>query len=727
MESDESAEQLESLEDIDLDKGEEDVVEEDVGEEDPGKEDGIDDEPAPADAKLEDQFDEILNKLRDRFSRHESHIKEIAKAEKAKEALEAEEVVEEITVGLSEEAAKAVEESNKRLVKIQRDGSEFIGNISAVANLHEAKALFEADIMKRKREEELFEANQKIQNELEMVMSKWENLKDDKVPQKLYQTYLDLKAGCNEIIAQKDAIIQDLNKKLKHSEKEYVQSLKKQEVETSLASERITQLIQDLRKASKEELAHIQAVLDDDLAKIVAFQMKEYEDTHKNAQENEEKYIGDLEKAAEKHAQELINTKLLQSEEMAALRTKIENDIHSLELQLEKMKAIFILNQDKLEYGFQVLQKRHEEAVTAIFELKRTYANLFDYSIQQKGKLEEINRKGEEKCQQLEAEIKHIRDQIPGLNKSANFFQDLDSKKFCDVFKERKAEACKLVREVVELDRIICETILFVSWEPIDLSFLKKKAPFETQDPSVIPEESFVKDGVVKPDLTATPLSTPQDGSDITLTQAESSLDMAELFRKLAPTTGSPYKIVQPQELKKLLDFICNEMGFLVEERLMQLLEPLKPNEKAFLTLDAILRAVGISTMDNVTELTAYMAKHSQKFEDEEYGEQICLTSKDVLEAFKEYLDAQRIKSEVTATEEAPPLEQFRLNPDFWKSYEDILPKYREVVWDNLYVALKKHYFCVRKRAQLLNEKRELMIHNKEIGGLLHHYMGLTE
>jgi dynein regulatory complex protein 1 len=58
------------------------------------------------------------------------------------------------------------------------------------------------------------------------------------------------------------------------------------------------------------------------------------------------------------------------------------------------------------------------------------------------------------------------------------------------------------------------------------------------------------------------------------------------------------------KSIKRILELLCNEAGFLVEDKLQKLLSPLHKDEQSLMRLDSIFKALGVETMEDIERLT---------------------------------------------------------------------------------------------------------------------------
>ncbi|KAJ3192961.1 hypothetical protein HK101_005690 [Irineochytrium annulatum] len=65
--------------------------------------------------------------------------------------------------------------------------------------------------------------------------------------------------------------------------------------------------------------------------------------------------------------------------------------------------------------------------------------------------------------------------------------------------------------------------------------------------------------------------------------------------------------------MKRMLELLCNEAGFLVEEKLQKLLAPLQRDEQSLMKLDSIFKALGVETVEDIEKLTSYFVARDKE------------------------------------------------------------------------------------------------------------------
>jgi dynein regulatry complex protein 1 len=129
------------------------------------------------------------------------------------------------------------------------------------------------------------------------------------------------------------------------------------------------------------------------------------------------------------------------------------------------MKATYQLNQEKLEYNFQILQKREEENAKTKAQQKRKITKLQDMLTNLKKKLVKQIKQFNDENQQLSDEYKRVTDMFNDLQLKSKHFLAVDLKKFQDIWKMNEEQCKELARNLLEADRIINEQQLGLEWQ----------------------------------------------------------------------------------------------------------------------------------------------------------------------------------------------------------------------------------------------------------------------
>jgi hypothetical protein len=146
------------------------------------------------------------------------------------------------------------------------------------------------------------------------------------------------------------------------------------------------------------------------------------------------------------------------------------------------MKATYQLNQEKLEYNYQVLQKREEENVKTKAQQKRKITKLQDVLTNLKKKLTKQVKTFNDENQMLAEEYKRVTDMFNDMQLKSQHFLGVDLKKFHDIWKMNEDQCKTIAHNLLEADRIIHEQQLGLEWTPPDMYKKKFKIDFFLAD-----------------------------------------------------------------------------------------------------------------------------------------------------------------------------------------------------------------------------------------------------
>ena len=98
------------------------------------------------------------------------------------------------------------------------------------------------------------------------------------------------------------------------------------------------------------------------------------------------------------------------------------------------MRASYQLNQEKLEYNFQVLKKRDDENTITNSQQKRRLTKMQDQLNSLRSKLEAQEKKARVEGCNLREDYRRLLQQYADFQKKKKHFEDADNKKFREVW-----------------------------------------------------------------------------------------------------------------------------------------------------------------------------------------------------------------------------------------------------------------------------------------------------
>ncbi|XP_059501644.1 dynein regulatory complex protein 1 isoform X2 [Stegostoma tigrinum] len=700
--------------------------------------------------------------------------------EKRREALERIYGVEEDEKEDLSKSCKQVIDSQQKLIQLQRDGTSLVTNVQIAENSREVQRRNTEREMQKHRSAKLENEATLSEEKFESITKKWLTAKARKIPQDLRDILIKQQQSCSELIEGKNKLIDTLQKELKSSDDQYVKDLKKAADDIDLLLERMEEQIKTLSRSYRDELMQIEKAFQLERHELMKSNLVMWEKKMQMRRDKEIEFLMARMDKVEQYENQLQQLRVQDAEEYNMIKIKLETDVEILEQQLEQMKAVYQLNQEKLEYNFQVLKKRDEENTVTKSQQKRKITRLHDILNRLLGRLAKQEKMYREENQNLSDQYKRTVELYKDLQKKMRHFGAIDAKKFEGVWLMNEKEAKDLVRKALDVDRIIHEQQLGLSWTSPDLCFMNNVGPIVCKTKKKKSAAELAEE-VILGERKERDLDDEAETGHKSLWSAvfQNICYSASEEKALELCGGTPGNI-SLSTVKTLLEVLCDESGFLIESKLLKILTPLKKDEQSLIKLDAIFAALGIENEDDIIKLTEFFIKHCKssnlelekeneillkrldKEVQEEFvasvemqqagmgpeeEEEVCVTEADeqeahacadlraehhlelvhpndvlkILRLFLEDNQQSREKSQpkVTTVKERDSSE----DSAYWDAMAKIIPDKKLKIWNYLSDALEKYYNVLVKRANLHTERYGLAQQNSEFRLLLQQYM----
>ncbi|NXA54026.1 DRC1 protein, partial [Nothocercus julius] len=482
---------------------------------------------------------------------------------------------------------KQVEESRQRLAKLLFEGTQLVTNIQVAADSREAQRRAEDAELKLQRVERLENEAKTNACKFEEITSKWALAEEKTIPQELWELLNQQQRQCTLLLEEKNKLIGELQQELKSKDEQYVYALRKQSDDIHLLSERMEEQIRNMLKNYRHELLQIEKAFELERQELLDNNKKKWEEAIQahNAQELED--LAARMKKVEEFEKQLNQLHVQGVEEYNTMKSQLESNVQTLEEQLQKVKATYQLNQEKLEYNLQVLKKQDEENTIIKSQQKRKLNRLHDVLNNLRRKLAKQEKQLREENQNLAADYERIVGQCKELQKMMRHFAVSDAEKFTEVWLMNEGEAKGLIRRAFDADRIIHTQQLGLPWEEPRHWFLNNTGPLK---------DCKTKSSATK--LAAellTEMASGEGGSD----NPEKAGDRV-----------APLQNISRKTVKRILELMSDESGFLIESKLLRLLQPLGKHERTLMKLDSIFTALEIDSEDDLYELVDFFLKY---------------------------------------------------------------------------------------------------------------------
>uniref|UniRef100_A0A8C1U9L2 Dynein regulatory complex protein 1 n=1 Tax=Cyprinus carpio TaxID=7962 RepID=A0A8C1U9L2_CYPCA len=515
---------------------------------------------------------------------------------------------------------------------------------------------------------------------------------------KMKQTPLDLRDAlnsqqqlCEQIVADKNKLTSELQQELKASYDRYVKDLKKQAKDTDLIIERMEEQISSLK--TNEHLHYIkwhshECTLFCERRTLLTKHRKKWEHQMKERSEKELKDMLQGLSLLGEHEDLLQKLKVQKAEEYSTDKIKMDTEVQ----KLQEVKFNCHLNEEKLDYKYEVVKKREEENALLKSQLKRKIIRMQDFLNTLKSNCANQEKQSKAEEQSLRNDYTRIRQQYKDMQKKARHFAALDAERFEKIWLISEGEVKALVHRTLETDRIIHEQQLGLAWVSLPLPFIERSGPIEHKT-----------------------LKTASQAAADTL-QEETGGDSVKQPEGLEDTASG----VNRRTVKGILELMCDELGFLVESKLLKLVSHLEKNEQSLIKLDCIFTAIGIESENDVHKMAEFLMNYRQHEETTNNQSSDFIHHNDLLVALKDFTVQHCRPHDLQASQKSSVL-GLDMRDDsedmaYWECIANVIPESKLRLWSALDTALNKY------QAKLLAETQNVQQQNTELRQLLHLY-----
>ncbi|XP_066929722.1 dynein regulatory complex protein 1-like [Clytia hemisphaerica] len=703
------------------------------------------------------------------------------------EALKKDTLGEDVTVKVSSEptkelskSRKQIEESFQQLAKLISDGTELVSNIEVACDSREATLRQEEDENVRQRTQKLQDEVKTAAIKFEQITKKWEGALKKDVPQQLKEMLESQRELCDEMIGEKDNLIDELQQDLKQKDDQYVKDLRKQSEDADLMLERMEEQIKTLNRAHKKELDNVENAFYSERRDVLQSHKNKWTNQSEQRRQKEQEYLELRQKHVENYEEQLNTLRVQDAEEYNMVKIKLETDVQILEQNLQQMKATYQLNQEKLEYNFQVLKKRDEENTITKSQQKRKITRLQDLLNNLKFKLKKQEQQYKDENQAFSDDLKRMTEQYKELQKKFRHFQTTDNKKFVDIWKMNEEQTRELIEDLLSADRIIFEQQLGMTWRSPEINFLQKVGPINGSKKAISKTALDAATEILAYDESADSNSHGKMTAKTSTKEGSTKQEIEHSHEDLdAPlSTGA---------IKRMLELLCDESGFLVEAKLIKLLAPIEKDEQSLMKLDAIFNAIGIESERDIVSLgkyfyNRYLEKLEQPEDEEEQNGEESLTNENAPITEGANQDQDQVDTPTNQKQEACDLtnqetasneslesipmvvRQELIHPNevvkslrkfiddnrepfkdsrksntvrigsssgrdssydeqYWTQLASVIDLQRERLWDGMVSGFEKYSQILKERSTLIGETDSLRQQNSELRMLLHQYL----
>ena len=435
-------------------------------------------------------------------------------------------------------------------------------------------------IQEEKQREERFNA---IQTEVHLSYKKnigidltWQDLEDKEDCEELAAEIEKQKEACKAIIDSKDTLIKQFMEQLKQKDDEYVKALKKQGEDIEKLIEAMRKQFFEMRLQYARELNEIEGAFRKEREEILEqndAEIKALFDEHKRLEEH---YLMERQQNEEDYAQQLEDLRSREANDQAEQKIKLETEMQILEKCMEDMKAVYKLNEEKLDFNLRVLGEREKVNSQAMTTLKKKVQRQKEnYRIITKRYYKE-NQEFKKTNAELTQEYKRITRQFKELQLKFKKFEKSDESRFNEIWSMNEQEVRALINKIIQADRVIHVQQLGIPWTP------PSDALF-----------GFTEGGQGGSQLN--PNTSVVDSSKHGLSKSEFIDDQS------VGSAAQGYECkVSIKKIKNVFKKLIEEVPFLIDDKVLQECEGKNKKEQFTLKIDGIRKSLDIDNMEDV-------------------------------------------------------------------------------------------------------------------------------
>ncbi|XP_053610676.1 dynein regulatory complex protein 1 [Plodia interpunctella] len=516
-----------------------------------GYDDDDDDVLAPKEPQVTSQ--DPLERKAARALRIKKRQDALKKAEQATE-----EVAPEEEPGLIEQATATAAEELQRLAL---DGAAKVTNVKVTTDEREVirRGLFSKNTQKnfKKIEEEAAEA----QLQYEAISEHWALMLEVKDPLDIDAEMKAQKDKCDKLLAQKNQLVEELKNDLRLMDQAYYDDLEKQDQDIKELSDRIEKQVTIMQRSYEKQLSLIEHAINLERDAMVDHNNKRWEALYKQRDREEVAHMEYKFDQLEEHKQEMEAIMWDHHEKYREAKIELESLTQELQKELEKLKATCIINTEKIGYNYQVLKKREEENVFVRSQQKRKLNKMSDVANTLRSKIRKAAEDGAQEEIRADAEISKLMQAMDDLEKKAEHFSHVNNYKFSQVWRMSSAKCAQLSRDLRQAEVALHAHIL--------------------SEPPPPPPPA--------------PPKSPLAKYEREMSQASKAVAAVEVSSDIENTREARDNLV-----RHILQLVADNTGFLVEDRLLKLIEKYQLTSRNLCTLDSIFMALEIQAEEDV-------------------------------------------------------------------------------------------------------------------------------
>ncbi len=242
---------------------------------------------------------------------------------------------------------------------------------------------------------------------------------------------------------------------LKVKDEEYVNALKKQNDDVDELIKNMRKQFLDMRNDYHEQLDQIEKAFLRERNDIIAKNEEEIRQLFDQHKSLEEEYMHKRSQKEEHYTSELEKLRTQDANDQAEQKIKLEKEMQILQKCMEDMKAVYRLNEEKLDFNQRVLKEREKVNKSAIDGLKKRLRRYKENLGLAKKKFEAQTKKYARDNKMMTKDYKKFTKEFLLLQIKYERFEKSDKNRFNEIWSMNQNEVMALCEKLKECDRVI--------------------------------------------------------------------------------------------------------------------------------------------------------------------------------------------------------------------------------------------------------------------------------
>ncbi|KAH8373587.1 hypothetical protein KR200_007258 [Drosophila serrata] len=479
-----------------------------------------------------------------------------------------------------------LEASGQALDELVRFGNVLVTNVRVANERRELnRRLFEATQKSRVQAKLQAESIETVARFAD-IKARWTELEEINEPMMLWDQIEEQKKRIAAIMARKDEMIAACQQEVNRMNAKYEFDRERQSQDLCGLVERVDHQVETLKEAYKQHLQLLRQTIEEERQIFSTGAVEKWRTFFDAMNANFEEKANLVRSREQFYARQTQQINESQEELTKSTRIRLEKECERLELELRRTRDNVLMNSEKLDYNYEVLQKRNEENAIINGQQKRRVARLQEAIGRTRRGLRGHCLTGKRNISRLSADIYKLHANINDMEAKAHQARINNREKFDRIWDINYRELTVLVERIYSIDRTIHDQQLAMAWSrpvpPIPNINQAKTKPSNVLQKFDMRIGRLPKNRALSSGGRGGSGGGKQHRPDIKELPPDSLRLMRTLIRQLS-----------------------DRGGFLIEDRLLEILEPYSEEDKCLVRIDNIFAALQIRHLRDVQKLTS--------------------------------------------------------------------------------------------------------------------------